>query len=94
MTKTWLHAPAGIRVQLHCGVTAWPEATVSSFLQDYWNNNRVKTRRVKLIFQLSSRAFNYSPTFGFVSTGRYRRQTMLFPLFHLVPLFSTPEFGK
>ncbi|KAK1131173.1 hypothetical protein K0M31_017462 [Melipona bicolor] len=38
MMKTWLHAPAGIRVQLHCGVTAWPEATV----EWYFNNRSVK----------------------------------------------------
>ncbi|XP_016920426.1 neurotrimin [Apis cerana] len=38
MTKTWMHAPAGIRVQLHCGVTAWPEATV----EWYFNNKSVK----------------------------------------------------
>ncbi|XP_017880496.1 neurotrimin-like isoform X2 [Ceratina calcarata] len=28
MMKTWMHAPPGIRVQLNCGVTAWPEAKV------------------------------------------------------------------
>ncbi|XP_034170837.2 neurotrimin isoform X1 [Osmia lignaria lignaria] len=38
MTRTWAHAPPGIRVQLHCEVTAWPEATV----EWYFNNKSVK----------------------------------------------------
>nr|XP_012136687.1 PREDICTED: limbic system-associated membrane protein-like isoform X2 [Megachile rotundata]XP_012136688.1 PREDICTED: limbic system-associated membrane protein-like isoform X2 [Megachile rotundata] len=38
MAKTWMHAPPGIRVQLHCAVTAWPEATV----EWYFNNKSVK----------------------------------------------------
>ncbi|XP_076619332.1 limbic system-associated membrane protein isoform X2 [Colletes latitarsis] len=38
MSKTWMHAPPGIRVQLNCGVTAWPEATV----EWYFNNRSVK----------------------------------------------------
>ncbi|XP_076376094.1 limbic system-associated membrane protein [Megalopta genalis] len=38
MAKTWMHATPGIRVQLHCGVTAWPEATV----EWYFNNRSVK----------------------------------------------------
>ncbi|XP_076236318.1 neurotrimin [Calliopsis andreniformis] len=38
MTKTWMHAPPGVRVQLHCAVTAWPEATV----EWYFNNRSVE----------------------------------------------------
>ncbi|XP_076280807.1 limbic system-associated membrane protein isoform X1 [Lasioglossum baleicum] len=38
MAKTWMHAPPGIRVQLNCGVAAWPEATVEWF----FNNRSVK----------------------------------------------------
>ncbi|XP_076760842.1 limbic system-associated membrane protein [Xylocopa sonorina] len=38
MTKTWIHAPPGIQVQLDCGVTAWPEATV----EWYFNNRSVR----------------------------------------------------
>nr|XP_031839817.1 neurotrimin isoform X1 [Nomia melanderi] len=37
-TKTWMNAPPGVRVQLHCGVSAWPEATV----EWYFNNRSVK----------------------------------------------------